>query len=150
MNTKDQLRSGFAAEIKVIPSWAWVLAALAFIVAQLFFNVAILYQGDAPPLWARPILGTMAGLMLGCYLLFIGYVARDSQRRGMNPFLWVLVAIFIPNGLGIILYFILRQRLSGVAPATLVATESPACVCPRCACALSHCPACGNTLNLAR
>ena len=50
--------------------------------------------------------------MLGCYAVLIGYINQDAGRRGMSRLLWTLIAIFVPNGLGIVLYFVLRKPLS--------------------------------------
>ena len=66
---------------------------------------------------ARPVLGLLAGVGGGCFLLLIGYINRDAKRRGMSPTLWTIVAVLIPNGLGIILYFILRQPREQCLPA---------------------------------
>ena len=49
------------------------------------------------PAWCRPLLGLLAGVVAGCYLLFIGYINRDAKRRGMSPTLWTIVAVIIPN-----------------------------------------------------
>ena len=49
------------------------------------------------------------GTLLGCYSVLIGYVNQDAGRRKMSRLLWTLVAIFVPNGLGILLYFVLAQ-----------------------------------------
>src|SRR5882672_6308972 len=116
MQVKDETQPGLTTEIRIVPSWAWTLATVAFVAAQWFFNVAVAHHSGAPPAWCRPILGLLAGIGGGCYLLFIGYINRDAKRRGMSPILWTLVAILIPNGLGILLYFILRQPRSSGCP----------------------------------
>jgi hypothetical protein len=48
------------------------------------------------------------------FVLLIGYVNGDARRRGMRYVLWTLLAIFIPNAIGIILYFVLRDPLMRV------------------------------------
>src|SRR5580658_3125132 len=52
---------------------------------------------------------TAVGVFLSCliaiWLLCLGYVYGDAQRRAMQPILWVLVAIFVPHLLGFLLYF---------------------------------------------
>jgi hypothetical protein len=63
------------------------------------------------------ILGcTAAGIFLSCliatWLLGLGYVYGDAQRRAMQPVLWVLVAIFVPHLLGFLLYFVLRHPIA--------------------------------------
>lgn len=143
MQLKNEPQTGLASEIKIVPLWAWALAATVFISAQWFFNVALVGHHDAPPAWARALLGLVAGIGAGCLLLLIGYINRDAKRRGMSPTLWTLVAIFIPNGLGGLLYFILRQPLSNLCPQCGNAVQTGFNFCPRCSCKLSpSCPQC--------
>jgi RNA polymerase subunit RPABC4/transcription elongation factor Spt4 len=162
MQLKNETQTGIAAEIKIIPSWAWVLAGIALIAAQGFFNIALPRHPHAPPAWCRPLLGLLAGIGGGCYLLFIGYINRDAKRRGMSPSLWTLVAILIPNGLGILLYFVLRQSLRSACPQCGEAIQTGFNFCPRCSHKLSpscphcqhlvgandvYCPYCGTSLR---
>ena len=53
-------------------------------------------------------------MFLAGYTLLIGYIYGDARRRGMRYVMWTLLAIFLFNGIGIILYFILREPLHGV------------------------------------
>jgi hypothetical protein len=148
MQLNNETRTGLSAEIKIIPAWAWALAAIVFVAAQWFFNIAIRYHTDAPPAWSRPLLGLLAGIAGGCYLLFIGYVNQDAKRRGMSPMLWTIVAIFIPNALGILLYFILRQPLSSACPHCGHAVQTGFNFCPQCNCKLSpSCAQCQRVIN---
>jgi hypothetical protein len=151
MQANNATQTGLAAEIKIIPTWAYVLAALAFIAGEIFFNVFMAYEPDPLKAWIRAGFGTVLGFVVGCYMLALGYINRDAQRRGMSPILWTLVALLIPNGLGILLYFVLRQRLpyafapaSGPAffPAGGASAMEPGC-CPRCGYQLTAtCPHC--------
>jgi hypothetical protein len=124
-------------DFKLVARWAWILAAIGFLSVQFVFNVVVARQHDAPPAWERTLLGLLVGLILTCYLLLIGYVNRDSGRRGMSRVLWTTVSVLVPNGLGIILYFILRQPVIGN--------------CPQCGHAVQHgfnfCPQCNYKLN---
>jgi RNA polymerase subunit RPABC4/transcription elongation factor Spt4 len=143
MQVTNETRTGLRAEIKIVPSWAWMLAVVAFGAAQWYFNIAMPRHSGAPPAWARAVLGVMAGIGAGCYLLFLGYINRDAKRRGMSPTLWTLVATLIPNGLGILLYFILRQPPSSACPQCGNAVQARFNFCPRCSYKLSpSCPQC--------
>jgi len=147
MQLRNESRTGLAAEIKIVPSWAWALAAIVFIAAQWFFNLELARHADAPPAWCRPLLGLLAGIGGGCLLLLIGYINRDAKRRGMSPTLWTLVAIFIPNGLGGLLYFVLRQPLSSACPQCGTPVQSGFNFCPRCSHKLSPtCPQCQHVV----
>jgi RNA polymerase subunit RPABC4/transcription elongation factor Spt4 len=162
MQVKSETQTGLASEIKIVPQWVWTLAGVAFVGLQLASNVILARASDAPPAWARVLLGLVAGLVLSCLLLFIGYINRDAKRRGMSPLLWTIVAVFIPNALGIILYFLLRQPLSSACPQCGNAVQTGFNFCPRCNYKLSpncpecqrvvgvsdvYCPYCGNSLR---
>jgi RNA polymerase subunit RPABC4/transcription elongation factor Spt4 len=143
MQVKNETQTGLTAEIKIVPLWAWTLAVVAFVGLQFASDVVLARASDAPPAWARALLGLGMGLLLGSFLLFIGYINRDAKRRGMSPLLWTIVAVLIPNALGIILYFILRQPLRRGCPQCGNAVETGFNFCPRCNHKLSpSCPQC--------
>ena len=77
----------------------------------------------------------VAAIFAGLIALF-SYIYRDAKRRNMNAVMWTLLAIFAPSGIGIILYFLLREPL--------------AIFCSRCGTAASagfgYCPSCGSPL----
>ncbi|MBN2430273.1 MAG: zinc ribbon domain-containing protein [Acidobacteria bacterium] len=73
----------------------------------------------------------------------IGYVYGDAKRRGMNPTLWTLVVIFVPNFIGFIVYFLVREPVKGSCPGCGRAVAAQAAFCPHCGHALKrHCPTC--------
>ena len=149
MQVKDETQTGLTSEIKIVPAWAWALAAFGFFMAQFFFNVMVARHPNAPPAWARPLLGFLLGLVAGSFVLFIGYINRDAKRRGMSPVLWTIVAIFIPNALGIILYFVLRQPLRSACPQCGSAVQPGFNFCPRCSYKLSpNCPQCQRLVGV--
>jgi len=149
MQVKNETQTGLTAEIKIVPPWAWTLAAVAFVGLQFASNVVLAGASDAPPAWARALLGLVVGLVLGCLLLFIGYINRDARRRGMSPLLWTIVAVLIPNALGIILYFVLRQPLCSACPKCGTAVQTGFNFCPRCSYKLSpSCPQCQRLVGV--
>ena len=149
MQVKTETQTGLTAEIKIVPWWAWMLAGIVFVAAQIFFNGAALWHSGAPPAWCRALLGILAGVGGGCYLLFMGYINRDAKRRGMSPALWTIVAILIPNGLGILLYFVLRQPRSSACPQCGNAVQPGFNFCPRCNYKLSpSCPQCQRLVGV--
>jgi RNA polymerase subunit RPABC4/transcription elongation factor Spt4 len=149
MQVKDETQTGLTSEIKIVPQWAWSLAVVGFFIAQFFFNVVVARHSNAPPAWTRPLLGLLLGLVLGCFLLFIGYINRDAKRRGMSPVLWTIVAVLIPNALGIILYFVLRQPLRSACPQCGYAVQTGFNFCPRCNYKLSpSCPQCQRVVGV--
>jgi hypothetical protein len=149
MQVKAESQSVLAKEIRIIPAWAWVLAAITFIGSQVAFDILMPREPKHPPGWAIPLFGLLMGLLLSCYLLILGYVNRDAKRRGMSPILWTIVAVFIPNGLGFLLYFVLRQPLRSLCPQCGRAVESGFSFCPRCSYKLSpSCPRCQRVVGV--
>jgi RNA polymerase subunit RPABC4/transcription elongation factor Spt4 len=110
--------------------------------------VVVAREHDAPPAWERTLLGLLVGLILTCYLLLIGYVNRDAGRRGMSRALWTTVSVLVPNGLGIILYFILRQPVVGNCPQCGHGVQHGFNFCPQCNYKLSpSCPQCQRMVS---
>lgn len=145
MQVKHETRNALSAGMKIIPAWAWTLAAVGFASAEVFFNLVM----RDTPVWAPVLMGLLAGTVLVCYFLLVGYVSRDAGRRGMSSLLWTVVAIVIPNGLGIILYFILRQPLRRSCPQCGNAVQPEFNFCPSCNCKLSpNCPQCQRVVGV--
>ncbi len=149
MQVKNGAQTGVTAEIRIVPPWAWTLAIIAFVAAQILFNGGKLWHAGAPPAWCRAALGILAGAGGGCLLLLIGYINRDAKRRGMSPALWTIMAVIIPNALGIILYFLLRQPLGSACPQCGNAVQTGFNFCPRCHYKLGpSCPQCQRVVGV--
>jgi len=75
--------------------------------------------GLRAPVLGAPI-GLLAGTLVGCcftiWVLALGYVYGDARQRNMPAVPWTLVAMFVPNLLGFLLYFVLRKPLGGPCP----------------------------------
>jgi hypothetical protein len=143
MQVKTNNQNGFRAELAIIPAWAWTLAVIVFVAAQWFFNIQLAHHADAPAAWCRPLLGLLAGFFGGCYFLLIGYISCDARRRGMNALVWSFIAALIPNAVGFILYFLLRQPRMRVCPQCGNHVQPGFNFCPQCRCKLSPtCPQC--------
>ncbi len=138
-----------ADELKLIPGWAIALAGVLFVGMQILFNVWIPTQKNPPPEAFRIFMGLFAGLLLGCVVMLIGYVNRDAGRRGMSRTLWTLLVIFVPNALGFILYFLLRQPLKQPCPRCGTEVQAGFNYCPQCNLKLHpHCAQCQRTVRL--
>ena len=94
---------------RIIPLGGWITAAVIAVFGFLCANVFLL-RANAP-LPVRILAPIAFPLLLGGYTLLIGYVYGDARRRGMRYVMWTLLAVFLTNGIGIILYFILRDPL---------------------------------------
>src|SRR6266550_3692290 len=129
---KNETSTRFMDEVRIISPWAYLFAILGFLM----------------PLAAMVPLAIFGGTILGCYVLLIGYVNRDAGRRGMSRLGWTLLAIFIPNALGIVLYFVLRKPRIATCPQCGAPVQSGYGYCPKCGKNLGlHCPRCQHAVH---
>ncbi len=149
MTNRNQTSTRFKDEIRSISPWVFFIASLVLLSMVVLLVVVVGRDHNAPPLAVRLLLGVIAGTLLGCYVVLIGYVNRDAGRRKMSRLLWTLIAIFVPNGLGIVLYFILRKPRSVNCPQCGAEVEPGFSFCPRCRNRLQPvCPHCQRSVNL--
>jgi RNA polymerase subunit RPABC4/transcription elongation factor Spt4 len=144
----------------IIPIAAW---ATASIILLLMFTLmtCIVVAASNMPIALQILLPIVPSFALAGWTLVIGYVYGDARRRGMRYVMWTLLAIFVPNGIGVILYFILREPMPGYCSKCGASTKQGHAFCPVCgagilpACAQchragqpgwSHCAWCGAKL----
>ena len=97
-------RSGFG----LIPGPAKILAALAFLAPVAFFFWIF---DDHRAIGLGTAIGLGVGTIAAAFVLLAGYVYADAARRGMPPIPWTALAVLIPNGVGFVLYFLLRKPI---------------------------------------
>ena len=155
-------------ELQVVPRTAKAIVAVicaAAVVAGLVV-ISKLNQPEWRDDWVQAIVALIVlPSFLSIYVLLIGYVNGDARRRGMRHVLWTLLAIFIPNAIGIILYFVVRDPLMRQCPKCGATVGGKFAFCSSCGSALvqtcsacrqplelawSHCPSCGGELQPAR
>ena len=108
----------------VMPRAAKLIAAVLFSIAVTVGMVAVSLQFRYPPGHHAPFLGAIVGLCAGTFVgtlfavwvLGLGYVYGDSRRRNMPAIPWTLLAAFVPNLLGFLLYFVLRRPIASPCP----------------------------------
>ena len=148
MQVRAEQRTRFSDELRLIPEWAWVLAGIGFVTAHVVFDFVMANDPKSPRLWARILMAIGAGTFVSCYFLLIGYINRDAGRRGMSRWAWTLLAVFVPNGLGIILYFILRQALPTLCVRCGACVHGGYSYCPQCGESLTpQCPHCHHAIH---
>src|SRR5260370_39511991 len=96
---------------RVIPLGGWIASGIVFLVCFITLSLIFLGPANEAPEWLRFLLTVVVPLAAAGYTLLVGYVYGDARRRGMRYVMWTLLAIFLTNGIGIILYFILREPL---------------------------------------
>jgi hypothetical protein len=119
-------RSGFG----LIPWPARVAAAIIF--AGAVFGSWWFFGRQSGMVVFGTLTGLMAGSFLAATVLLAGYVYADASQRGMPPIPWTALALLVPNGVGFVLYFLLRKPI--VSPCPACGTELPqnAAFCYRC------------------
>ena len=143
--------SRFREEMNVIAPGMWVLAAILYVVLAICL-LFVAPRAD-PEINAWPAVGKAAfgfGIpaIVFVYTLLVGYVFRDAQRRGMRHVMWTLLAIFIPNTIGFILYFIFRDPILQGCPQCGAAISTKFPYCPKCGAARTKtCPQCRNAVE---
>jgi hypothetical protein len=108
----------------LIPKGVKAAAAVVFACALIIGPFIGAWQGHVaglntlngvPPGVLASAIGLGMGLVVGTFVAFwllcLGYIYADARRRAMPAVLWVLIAIFIPNLLGFLLYFAIRRPL---------------------------------------
>ena len=128
----NQERNTLGEEMHLIPVWAYLLAGVAFIFMQVLFNYYVPRQHNPPPAPLATFLGLLTGFVLACYSMLVGYVNVDSGRRGMSRTGWTLIAAFVPNALGFVLYFLLRKPIVHPCPNCGCGVAQDAAFCSRC------------------
>lgn len=124
----------------VIPVPAWVIAGILLPLGLLCSFVAL--TGHGPEVKVAGIVGVIAILLSG-YTLLVGYVHGDAKRRGMRYVMWTWLALLVPNAMGIVLYFILRDPMPNYCTGCGAAVRPGFPYCPRCGGNLAvSCPNC--------
>ena len=138
----------FSNELKLIPWWSYLFGAIAFLCMQFLFHVVIPRHPNPPPEGVRLFLSTLTGLALGAYFMLLGYVNVDAGRRGMSRTLWTIIVIFIPNGIGYIIYFLMRKPLGFGCLQCGTQNDPNATFCRKCGNRLKPvCSKCGASLD---
>ena len=143
--------SKIAREARILPGWAWALATLVFVGVQVGIHLAFEFHERNPPMLPlRIFFGLMPASLLALAVLGAGWINGDAKRRGMHSTLWTLVAIFVPNALGFLLYFLLREPLRNPCPRCGAPLQASFSYCPACSLQVKTiCPSCRGPLGRA-
>jgi len=132
----------FLDEVRTVLYEIWPLALLfsgfillMFIFERGYFSAMLLPGDPAMREWSvagQIAFATVPALLAFAYVLLVGYINNDAKRRGMRHIVWTRLAIFIPYGLGGVLYFILRYPLQIPCPKCRVRARTNYAFCPHC------------------
>jgi hypothetical protein len=138
----------FWKEVKIIPAAAWIVALVIYLgmtIPLFFFAIPNDPKLGRWPEWGQALFVFGICFLIVPLILLIGYVYADAKRRGMRYIMWTLLAIFIANGIGIILYFILRDPMPKPCPGCSTPVKAGFTFCPHCGTSLQPtCPNCGR------
>jgi len=143
----------FRQELRVVPRGARITSAIVYVIcaAAIFAGV---HLAPSPEMRAwteieKILFSFGIALIVFPAIWLYGYVWGDAKRRGMRYGIWTLAAIFIPNLLGVILYFLLRDPKPRACPVDGLAVPGKFAFCPRCGAALgATCPQCGKPVEV--
>lgn len=145
--------SRFSEEMKLIPRPAWAVAVvlgLAFLGGLFLYGIFEVDNGSVFEFgpFLAVLMAAFAVVMFSVFVLLVGYIYADARRRGMRPVLWALLAFFIPNAIGVLLYFILREPLLTTCPRCGAGTKPSFPFCPACGASIANsCPSCRSTIE---
>jgi hypothetical protein len=143
--------SKFQDNIRIIPRAAKVTAWIVSLGFGLALGILVTHPPDGKPvpLAAKILMPFFIFVAALVYIHLIGYVYGDAKRRGMRYVMWTLLAIFIPDAIGIILYFILRDAMPVTCPSCGTSVLSKFTFCPNCGTSVKPtCPHCGKAVEL--
>lgn len=151
LQTEENQTDGFSGELRLIPAWSVLGAVVAFTAMQYVMWIVVPAHRHHPssvPFGFRIYFNISISALAALYVLMVGYISRDSPRRGMSTAMWTVVCVVIPSGIGAVLYFLLRQPVLSVCPVCGCRIESEYHFCPQCAYQVAPC--CGNCHRTAR
>jgi len=133
--SQEEEAATFSSELRLIPRWSVAAAVLTFVVMQYLFWVVFPQEHRHPPapIGMRLYFALSWGALASLYMLMVGYVSKDSPRRGMSARIWMIVCLVMPGGIGGVLYFLLRQPIISLCPACSTRVQSEYHFCPQCA-----------------
>ena len=134
---------------RMIPVWSMVVAGVAFVLLEYYlWVVAPEQRHHTPPIGFRIYFNISWGVVVALYFLMVGYISKDSPRRGMSTRFWMLVCFVMPGGIGAVIYFLLRQPEVTHCPACGTHVQSDFHFCPQCNYQLTA--NCGNCFRTVR
>lgn len=139
--------TGPSNALSIIPVTAKVVAACIWMGSVGLFLAIASRDASIPPLGVAGIV-LLAPVALALYTLLVGYVYADAKRRGMRYVMWTWLSVLIPNSIGIILYFLLREPLLAPCLSCGAALKGAFAFCPKCGSpARSSCPHCKRAVE---
>ncbi len=143
-------RSSISSELRLLPRWSIAAALFAFVsVLYIFWVIVPAHRHHQLPFAPRLFFALTWSELAAFYMLMVGYISRDTARRGMQARAWVVICLMLPGGVGAVLYFLLREPLISLCPACSSKVQQSYHFCPQCAYQLSaSCQRCYTSMGL--
>ena len=131
-------RFRFRDEIRLIPRWYGrlivALYVLAMIATQIINASGVFFPQFPRGLGMLAVAGatTAVAIAAAFFLFLFCYIYMDARRRGMKAGLWLLLAILVPDLIGVVIYFLLRDPLPLDCPSCGAQGNARFNYCPRC------------------
>lgn len=125
--------------------WILTVAVLGFL-CLMMLRVGFTVM-EATRVSAYMILGFAAPIIIVATIFTVisVFVYRDAPKRGLERWMWMTIAVFTPNLIGLIIYFIIRSSNNTKCLNCGKSIKSEFKICPYCSTSLDiHCPQCGR------
>ncbi len=146
----------FKKELGLIPRFGWGIVALVLLawyglaIPRIIATVPAHAHrwGGGPERISIAIVMSFAGLLFGLWATLILYVNADAKRRQMSRVAWTLIVLFIPYGIGFVVYFVARRPIPQSCPQCHALVGMDFLFCPSCRYELrSRCPQCQHHIE---
>lgn len=115
------------------------LMGIAFIAISAAFSFAALNDPFFPQ-FGFLIFSIILLIIIGLLIVISTFIYRDAPKHNMDPWMWMCIAVFVPNLLGLLIYLIVRSD-----------NKTPKERCISCGNNVNKdyniCPYCGNSLD---
>ncbi|RCX07344.1 phospholipase D-like protein [Anaerobacterium chartisolvens] len=125
----------------------WILAVAVLVCISLMMLRIGLTLMEATRLTAYTMVWLLAPIIIVAATLtaISVFVYRDAPKRGMDRWMWMTIAAFVPNLIGLIIYFIIRGSNGIKCLNCGKSIKSEFNICPYCSTSLvEHCRQCGR------
>lgn len=120
-------------------------------VGMMFFSMNFSgYQFSADDIIGLTVVSCILLFVVLAIFLMAYFVYKDSKKRGMNPWLWLLIVVYAQPPIGFIIYLVIRQEKQVKKSCNQCGkqVENEYSVCPHCGAELKEkCPKCHKSVQ---
>jgi Predicted nucleic acid-binding protein, consists of a PIN domain and a Zn-ribbon module len=130
----------------------WILASLFGLLLLGFLGFTLMGRSIDPdfPIFMTFYFTIIFVIIVSVLFALAVFTYRDASKRGMDPWMWMVIVVFLPNFIGLIIYLIVRK--SNTYEKICINCKKPVNpefkLCPYCGAELNkHCPECGREIS---